>query len=93
MRVGTLNAVPISLRALVVPLDYLVLYEIPYDILIGLTVMILLCYGLDYYRMALKIRDGEDSEILKYEYERDNRSTSEDEFTSDSTDEEELEVK
>ncbi len=54
--------------------------------------MIQLRARLDYYRMVLKIHYGGDSEILYYEYERDNGNTSEDEFTSDSADEDEHEV-
>ena len=43
--------------------------------------------------MVLKIHCGRDSEMLNYEYERDNDNTSEDEFTSDSADENEHEIK
>ncbi len=46
----------------------------------------------DYYRIVLKIHYGGDSEILNYEYERDNGNNSEDEFTSDSAGEDEKEV-
>ena len=46
----------------------------------------------DYYRIVLKIHYGGDSEILNYEYKRDNSNNSEDEFTSDSADEDEKEV-
>ncbi len=42
--------------------------------------------------MVLKIYYGGDSEILNYEYERDNSNTSEDVFTSDSADEDEQEI-
>ena len=91
--VGTLNEVPISFGELVVSMDFLVLEETPYDILFGLPTMIQLRARPDYYRMVLKIHYGGDYEILNYEYERDNGNTSEDEFTSDSADEEEREVK
>ena len=90
--VGTLNEVPISLGELVVSMDFLVLEETPYDIGIGLPIMIQLRARPNYYRMVLKIHYGGDSEILNYEYEWDNGNISEDEFTSDSADEEEQEV-
>ncbi len=86
---GTLNGVPISMGELVVPIDYLVLEETPYDVLIGLSTMIQLRARPDYNGMLLKIHCGRDSEILNYEYERDKGNTSEDEFTSDSADENE----
>ncbi len=90
--VGTLNEVPISLGELVVPMDFLVLEETPYDILIGLPTMIQLRAHLDYYRMVLKIHYGGDYEILDYEYERETGNSSKDGFTSDSAYEDELEV-
>ncbi len=89
---GTLNEVPISMGELVVPMDFLVLEETPYDILIGLPTMIQLRARPDYYRMVLKIHYGGDSEILNYEYERDGGNTSEEDFTSDSTEEDEQEI-
>ncbi len=89
---GTLNEVPISMGDVVVLMDFLVLEEAPYDIMISLPTMIQLCDRPDYYRMIQKIHYGRDSEILNYEYERDNGNTSEDEFTSDSADEDENEI-
>ena len=59
--VGTLNEVPISLGELVVPMNFLVLDDTPYDILIGLPTMIQLGARPDYYRMVLKIHCGGDS--------------------------------
>ncbi len=53
--VGTLNEVTISLGELVVPMDFLVVEETPYDIIIGLPTMIQVRARPDYYRMALKI--------------------------------------
>ncbi len=91
--VGTLNEVPISMGDLVVPMDFLVLEDTPYDILIGLPTLIQLRARSDYYRMVLRIHYGGDSEILNYEFKRDNGNTSDDEFTSNSTDEDEQEVK
>ncbi len=79
--VGSLNEVPISVRKLVVPIDFVVQHENPYDILIGLTTMIQLRARPDYYRMVLKVHCGGDSEILNYEYERDSGNNFEDEFT------------
>ncbi len=90
--VGTLNEVLISMGELVVPMDFLVLEETPYDILIGLPTMIQLRSRTDYYRVVLKIHYGGDSEILNYEYERDSGKTSEDEHSSDSADENEQEI-
>ncbi len=37
---GTFNEVPTSMRELVVPIDFLILKETPYDIRIGLPAMI-----------------------------------------------------
>ncbi len=88
---GTLDEVPISMGELAVPMDFLILEETPYDILIGLPTMIQLRARPDYYRMVLKIHYGGDSEILNYEYERDNGNTSEDKFRSNSTSEDEQE--
>ncbi len=90
---GTLNEVQISIGELEVPIDFLVLEETAYDILIGLSTVIQLRARLDYYRMVLKIYYGGDSEILNYKYERNCGKTSEDKFTSDSTvtDEQEIE--
>ncbi len=90
--VGTLNEVPISLDELVVPMDFLVPEETPYDILIGLPTMIELRAQPDYYCMVLKIHYGGDYNILNNEYERDNGKTSKDKFTSDRADENEQEV-
>ncbi len=42
--------------------------------------------------MVLKIHDRGDSEILNYKYERAGAYTSEDEFTSDSIEEDEQEM-
>ncbi len=53
--VGTLNEVPISLGELAVRMDYLVLEETPYDILIGLPTMIQLRARPDYYCIVLEI--------------------------------------
>ncbi len=89
---ATLNEVPNSMGELVVTMDFLVLEETPYDILIGLPNMIQLRARPDNYRMVLKIHCGGDSEILNYEYERDNGNNSEDEFTSESADEDEHEI-
>ncbi len=58
-----------------------------YHIFIGLPILIQLRARTDYYRMVLKIHYGGDSEILNYEYGRDNGNTSEDEFTSENADE------
>ncbi len=90
--VGTLNEVPVSMGALVIPMDFLVLEETSYDILIGFPAMIQLRARPDYYRMVLKIHYKVDSEMLKCEYERANRNISEDEFTSASADEDEHEL-
>ncbi len=78
---GTLKEVPISLGDLVVPMDLHVLEEALYHIFISSLAMIQLHARPDYYRMALKIYHGGDSEIFNYEYERDIGNTSEDEFT------------
>ncbi len=80
---GTLDEVPISMGEFVLPMDFLVLEETPYDILIGLLTMIQLRVRPDYYRMVLKIHYAWNSEVLNYEYELDSGNTSEDEFTSD----------
>ena len=90
--VGTLNEVPICLGDLVVPMDFLVLDQTPYDIIVGMPTMIQLRAHLDYYHMVLKINYGENTEISNYEYKRDNGNTSEDEFKSDSADEDEQQV-
>ncbi len=50
---------------------------IAFDVVIGLPTVITLRARLDYYRMLLKIRFKGDSEILNYEYERENGNTSE----------------
>ena len=55
--------------------------------------MIQLRARLDYYRMVLKIHHGGDSEILNYDYKRDNENTFEDEFTSDGVDNKDQEEK
>ena len=73
-------------------MDFLVLEKTTYDILIGLPTKIQLQARPDHYRMVLKIHYGGDSEILNYEYERDNSNASEDEFTSDSAGEDEQEL-
>ncbi len=86
---GTLNEAPISKRELIVPIDFLVLEETPNDVLEGLPTMIQLRARSDYYHMVLKFDNGGDSEILNYEYERDCDNSSGDEFTSDSTEEDE----
>ncbi len=90
--VGTLNELPISMGELVVPMDFLVLEETPYDILIDLPAMIRLRACPYYYRMVLKFRYGGDYEILNHEYERDSGYNSEDEFASAIADEDEHEV-
>ncbi len=90
--VGALNEVPISMGELIVHMDFLVLEETSYDILIGLPTMMQLRARSDYYRMVLKIYYAGDSEILNDEYERDNSNTSEDELTSDSADDDEHEI-
>ncbi len=82
--VGTLGEVPTSMGELVMPMDFLVLEETLYNILIGLPTMIQLRARPDYYCMVLKIQYARDSKILNYEYERDSRNNSEDESTSDS---------
>ncbi len=51
--VGIFDEVPISLGELKVPMDFLVLEENPYDILIGSPTMIQLRARPDYYRMVL----------------------------------------
>ncbi len=58
----------------------MVLEETTYDILISLWTMIQLHAHPDNHRLVLKIYYGGDSEILNYEYERDNDNTSEDDF-------------
>ena len=62
-------------------MDFLVLEETPYDILIGLPTMIQLLTRPEYCRMILKIHCGGEYEILNHEYERNDGNTSEDEFT------------
>ncbi len=88
---GTLNEVPIGLGEPVVPMGLLVLEETQHDILIDLPTTIQLFARSDYHHTVLKIHYEGDSEILNYEYERDNGYTSEDEFTSDSADADEQE--
>ena len=90
--VGTLNEVPISMGELVVPMDFLVLEETLYDILMDLPSMIRLRACPYYYCMVQKFRYGGDSEILNHEYERYSAHNSEDEFTSPIADEDEHEV-
>ncbi len=89
---STLNEVPISMVEYIVPIGFLVSEETPCNLLIGLLTMIQLHARPDYFRMVLKIHNIRDSEILNYEYERDNGNTSEDEFTTDSADEDEHKI-
>ena len=89
---NTLNEVLISMGELVVPMDFLVLKETFYDVIISLPAMIQLRARPDYNRMVLNIHYGGDSEIYNYEYERNSGYTVEDEFTPASADEGEHEV-
>ncbi len=77
---------------LVVPMDFLVLKETFYDVIISLPAMIQLRARPDYNRMVLNIHYGGDSEIHNYEYERNSGYTVEDEFTPACADEDEHEV-
>ena len=88
----TSNEVPVGLGDLGVPMDLLVLVEALHDILIGLPATIQLRARSDYYHIVLQIHYRGDSEILNYEYERNNGNNSEDEFTSDTADADEQEV-
>ncbi len=67
---------------LIIPLDFLLIEESLYDVIMGLSTMVRLRERPDYNRMLLKIHFKGDSEILNYEYERGNGNASEDEFTS-----------
>ena len=83
---GALTDVPVSMGELTISLDFLVIGKSPYDAIIGLPTMITLRACPDYNRMLLKIHFKVDSEILNYEYERENGNTSEDQFTSAQSD-------
>ncbi len=56
---------------LIIPLDFLLIEESLYDVIIGLPTMVRLRARPGYNRMLLKIHVKGDSEILNYEYERE----------------------
>ena len=63
--VGHLHDLLIHIRKLVSPLEFLVIESSPYDVIIGLQIMIELRARPDYYRMVLKVDFKSDPEILR----------------------------
>ncbi len=80
---GVLEEIPVSIRNIVVRLNFMVIKLLTYDLIIGSPTSVDKCACIDLYHQTVTVRKNGKTETLKFVYEPEMYEETEDELTTD----------
>ena len=87
---GIVDSVPVGFGNIVKKLRFMVIKSVPFHLIIGAPTLVLMCTSIDLYHHTVKIWYSGQTETLSLEYEPEFGDDTEDDFTSDSTKEDDI---